>query len=61
MDGNLMVKAIKAIHADCTLKEIGEKLDIAFLKFLSFQLGTAMPFCQENTRLGEQLYDNLPV
>ena len=28
-----------------------QKLDIAFLKFLSFRLGTTVPFCQENTRL----------
>ena len=33
-----------------------KKLDIAFLKFLSFRLGTAVPCCQENTKLGEQLY-----
>lgn len=35
-----------------------EKLDIAFLNFLSFWLATTGPLCQENTRLGQQLYAN---
>lgn len=39
MDGILMVKAIKAIHADCTLKETGRSWTLPFSNFCPFGWG----------------------
>ena len=62
MEGILMVKAIKAIHADCTLKETGRSWTLPFSNFCPYQSNMQLPNNQQcNTRRGAMKLQQLQL